>query len=123
MNPLRARAHVLKWATLLAGVALRAERLKQLAREQPDLAATAELSPIEVEALVFLKQKQKKRTEVLPDRTPTIAEATRWIADLGGYTGKSSGGPPGSKTIARGLERVLLAAEIFEGLKSSGRMR
>jgi hypothetical protein len=120
---LHGRAQVMKWATLLAGVAVRVERLKQLARQQPDLPATAELSVTEIEALLFLKNEQKKRNEVLPKRTPTIAEATLWIAEIGGYTGKSSGGPPGSITIGRGLKRLLIAAQVFEGLKSSGRMR
>ena len=73
--------------------------------------------------ILFLKNEQKKRNEVLPKRTPTIAEATLWIAEMGGYTGKSSGGPPGTITIGRGLERLLIAAQVFEGLKSSGRMR
>jgi hypothetical protein len=36
----------------------------------------------------------------------TIGAAVEWIARLGGYTGKSSGGPPGAITIGRGLERL-----------------
>ena len=27
---------------------------------------------------------------------PTIAQAIIWLTDLGGYTGQSSGGPPGT---------------------------
>ncbi len=54
---------------------------------------------------------------------PTIAEATLWIAEFGGYTGKSSGGPPGSITIGRGLERLLIAAEVLEALHSSRKKR
>jgi hypothetical protein len=34
----------MKWATILAAVALRTERLKKLARETPDLQASVELS-------------------------------------------------------------------------------
>lgn len=120
---LRGRAQVMKWATLLAGVAMRVERLKQLAREKPNLEATEELTPLEVEALVALKRQQKTKSAILPRRRPTIAEATLWLAELGGYTGKSSGGPPGTITISRGLERVAVAAELLGTLKSSGRMR
>jgi hypothetical protein len=40
----------------------------------------------------------------------------RWIADLGGYTGKGSGGPPGSVTIGRGFARVTAAAAVMEQL-------
>jgi len=102
---------VICWATLLVAVAARIERLKRLARTSPNLSATDELTESEVEALVMLKRKRKKKNEQISTK-PTIAEATLWIAELGGYTGKSSGGPPGSITIARGLERLSVAAEI-----------
>jgi hypothetical protein len=120
---LQATAHVTKWATMLAATAIRAERLKQLARQNPDAPATTELSSLEIQALVVLKRRYKSRAETISRNKLTIAQATRWIADLGGYTGKSSGGPPGSTTIARGLERVLNAAEVIESLISSGKMR
>jgi len=107
-------AHVVRWATMLAAVAARAERLKHLARTEPNSPATVELSPIEIMALRVAKRRLfKKRTEVVADSMPTIETAVRWIAEYGGYTGKSSGGPPGSKTIARGLERLAPFAEGF----------
>jgi len=113
---LHSEAAVKKWATLLFTVAARTERLKMLARSSPDEPASVELSPYEVRALLLLKRRQKKRTEVVPDATPSIGQAVRWIADLGGYTGKSSGGPPGSVTIGRGFARVLNAAELLMAL-------
>lgn len=101
---------VITWASILAAVAARAERLRHLARERPDDDASTELPNVEVEALLFLKTRQKKRTEVVPESGPiTIGQAVRYIADLGGYTGKSSGGPPRATTIGRGLERLELA--------------
>ena len=39
------------------------------------------------------------------------------IADEGGYTGKSSGGPPGPTVIARGLERIGIAADALESVR------
>lgn len=120
---LRTSAHVIKWATLLAAVASRVERLKHLARETPDAPASVELSPAEIEATLLLKRQHKKRTETVPDSMPTIAQATLWIAQLGGYTGKSSGGPPGSITIGRGLRDVLVAAKVIEGLRPPKKKR
>jgi len=111
---LHSEAAVKKWATLLFTVAARTERLKTLARASPDQPASVELSPHEVQALLLLKSRQKKRTEVVPWTSPSIGQAVRWIADLGGYTGKSSGGPPGSVTIGRGLARILIAAEVLK---------
>jgi hypothetical protein len=110
---LREMNHVLRWAPMLAAIAMRVERLKHLARTQSDLPASVELSEIEIDALRAAKTRIKKRTETIPSEMPSIGEAVRWIAELGGYTGKSSGGPPGSITIARGFERLLIWADAF----------
>jgi Transposase DNA-binding/Transposase DDE domain len=101
------------WATMLGSIAARAERIKHLARENPNLPAIGEFSVEEVEALTLLKRRRKKKNETIPDGIPTIATVVLWLAEIGGYTGKSSGGPPGSTTIARGLERLQLAAELL----------
>jgi hypothetical protein len=112
---------VMKWATMLFSVAVRVERIKHLARTSPDLPASVELSPHEIQALILLKRKHKKRTETIPDTMPTIAQAARWIADLGGYTGKSSGGPFGSITLGRGLTKVTIVASALESLSEATR--
>ena len=101
---LRSRDAVIRWATILAAVATRIEQLKHFARTTPDAPASVALSAIEIEALIAAKRLMKSRVETISDTMPTIAQAVRWIADLGGYTGKSSGGLPGSITIGRGLE-------------------
>jgi ribonuclease HI len=107
---LRARESILKWATILAAVAARATRLTYLARETPEVAATQELSRWEVDAAIVLRRPK----DVARGATPTLAEAVRWIADLGGYTGKSSGGPPGPTVIGRGLAKVELLATALK---------
>lgn len=112
LTRLHSSERVTRWATILSAVAARTERLKYLARSSPELPASVELSEPELEALFLLKQRMKTANEVVP-ASPTIAEATRWIAQLGGYTGKSSGGPPGTITIGRGLERLAMATEIL----------
>lgn len=117
-SQLRTSEHVIKWATVLAAVAIRAERIKHLSRETPRAPATVELSMIEVEALILLKRRYKKKTETIGDDTPDLETATRWIAELGGYTGKSSGGPPGTSTIARGLAQIHVAAETLDAIRS-----
>jgi len=111
------------WASLLATVAARIERLKHLARTEPEKPATIELSKLEIDALKLLKSRYKKKTETIPPGVPPIALAVRWIADLGGYTGKSSGGPPGAITIARGMENVAIAAQTLEALRASRKKR
>jgi hypothetical protein len=110
---LRSAEAVTVWATMLANVAARAERLRLLARKQADRPASIDLTTHELRALILLKRRHRSRHEKIPDRMPTIGQATLWIAELGGYTGKSSGGPPGAITIRRGLERLAPAAEML----------
>lgn len=95
-----------KWATILAAVATRIERLKYLSRHAPKLPASIELGADEIEALK-LDQRQRRpaqKRKRLP-AMPTIEEATRWVAELGGWIGPANG-PPGSTTLARGMRRL-----------------
>lgn len=111
---LRSREAIIKWATLHAAVATRALRLTQMARTQPETPASEEFSQAEIDATIVLR---KKRTKFNRGDVPTLGELVRMIADIGGYTGKSSGGPPGPTVIARGLERIGLGAEILQDLQ------
>lgn len=109
-SQLRSRASLIRWATLLAAVAARTERLKQLARQKPGVAATSELSRAEIDAAIILSRNRKFTV----GQELTLVEAVTLIAEVGGYTGKSSGGPPGSTTLRRGLELVTAAAIVAE---------
>jgi hypothetical protein len=113
---LRSREALIKWATILAAVATRAARLTHLAREadaqtQP---ATSEFSDDEIEAIVVLR----KPKGIAPSHQPSLAQVVRWVADLGGYTGKSSGGPPGATVIGRGLAKVEVLVEALPTLRA-----
>jgi hypothetical protein len=112
---LEERENIIRWATILASVAIRILRLTYLARTTPQEPATVELSQPEIQAVIRLR----KPKGVRPDTVPTIGDVVRWIADLGGYTGKSSGGPPGALVIARGLRRVEPAALVLDDSKES----
>jgi len=113
---------VMLWASILAVVATRIERLKLLSRTEPHLPASVELSKHEIQALLHLRHDNKSnRAELDLNDMPNIGQATLWIAELGGYTGKSSGGPPGSITIRRGLEYLRPAAHLLECLEKANR--
>ncbi len=113
---LRSKDSAIKWATILAAVAARVERLKLLSRQEPDRPATDEFSAIELRAIKLLRFGKSAKKQPTRATAPTLAEATLWVAQLGGYTGKSSGGPPGSVTLARGLTQVQAAARALEAL-------
>ena len=104
---------------MLAAVAVRIERLKLLSRKEPERPASDEFSPTELQAIVLLRFGNKARRQVPEGTVPTIKQAVQWLAEIGGYTGKSSGGPPGSVTIGRGLREVLVAARVLAATQAT----
>jgi hypothetical protein len=109
---LRDPDRIKKWATILAAVATRIQRLTYLARTAPDTPATEELTAHEIDAVLLLKAPELYgRQQVLP-----VGQLVRWIAELGGYRGKSSGGPPGAIVIGRGFQRIRVAAAALRNL-------
>jgi hypothetical protein len=103
-----------KWATILSAVAARLERIKLLSRTEPDRSALDEYTRDEIDGAIALR----KPKGVVLGATPTLGEMTRWVADLGGYTGKSSGGPPGIRVLGYGLDRVMTAAIAIASLRN-----
>ena len=120
---LRSASAIIKWATILAAVAGRAEALRHNARERPDAPATTVLSDDEIEALVLLKEDIKSRVETVSADGLTVQQAVRWIADLGGYTGTHNSGKPGPTTIGRGLDQLIPASIAIARLRASGKLR
>jgi hypothetical protein len=120
---LRSAARVIKWAILAVVTAARIERLRVLARTAPDEPALGTFTQHELDALILMKRRYAKRTEHIPDEVPTIAQAVRWLADLGGYAGHKSSGRPGAVTLRRGLEFITPVAVALEALKSEGKLR
>jgi hypothetical protein len=106
---MRELEHIVRWATLHASVAMRLLRLTYLARTAAQQPATVELSRHEIDAVILSRKPKGARR----GDTPTIGVIVAWIADEGGYTGKSSGGPPGAVVIARGLERIQVIAKVL----------
>ena len=97
---------------LLAPMAGRLLQWRTLARQQPQRSA-AEVLPTEVVQLVALK------TGGAPTSL-TVEQCLGRIAQLGGYQGRRSDGPPGWKTLWHGwlkiqtlLEGVQLARQLL----------
>ena len=119
---LRSPSAVRKWATILAVVAARSEHLRHVSRKSPDLPATTEFTATEIEAVILIKTREKTRTETVSD-DPNLQQIVRWIADLGGYVGGKSAGPPGATVISRGLQRVLDTVVVLDELRTLGKLR
>jgi hypothetical protein len=56
----------------------------------------------------------KRPDGVSLEEMSTMQQVVLWIAELGGYTGKSSGGPPGPLVLARGLRKVEILAAVLD---------
>ena len=83
-------------------VAWRVRWLTYLVRAQPLLPCTAALSTDEWQALCGRIQ----RTPQPPAAAPSLREAVRQIAGLGGFLGRTGDGEPGILTLWRGLTRL-----------------
>jgi hypothetical protein len=83
-------------------VAWRLLALCKAARHQPEAAVSAWLEAAEWEALWC--QVHQRLTP--PKTPPSVRQAVRWIAQLGGFLGRKSDGEPGPMTLWRGLHRL-----------------
>ena len=111
---LRTEEGIRTWATLLAAAAMRLLRMTYLSRHEPTRPSTDEFTREEILA-VYLARKKEWNGK----RVPSIAQMTLWIAELGGYFGKSAG-PPGMIVLGRGWSRVLPLVHLvshFRGLQ------
>jgi len=73
------------------------------ARETPDTPCTVILEGFEWKPLWITVH---ARTRQLPMKPPTLREAVRMIAQLGGFLGRKCDGEPGPQTLWRGLRRL-----------------
>jgi hypothetical protein len=101
-----------KWATLQLSVAVHREAILHRARVEPDLPADVAFDREQIDAALLLYRGHRKAAPPA-GYTPTLAQMVDIIARLGGYTGKSSGGPPGLKTFGRGMDDVDVAATVL----------
>jgi Transposase DNA-binding/Transposase DDE domain len=119
---LRSIDALVTWAVILAAVATRIERLKYLSRNTPDEPASIELDDTEIEALkIERRARYDRRTLTLPEM-PTIHEATGWIAEMGGWVPQKSSGPPGSITLARGIERLAIYVRAMLDVRAEAKI-
>lgn len=90
-------------------VAWRILWLTDLARAQPEAPCTVALSDAEWQALCCRLQ----QTATPPATPPSLGEALRAIARLGGFLGRRRDGEPGLLTVWRGLTRLHDLAQDF----------
>ncbi len=99
---LESAARVLRALATYSIVAWRLLWLTYEARVNPDQSCEIALEGDEWQALFCNTHQCTQR----PSKPPSLHQAIRWIAQLGGFLGRKGDGEPGVKTIWRGLRRL-----------------
>lgn len=101
-SQLRSVEALLRLLGVCSRVAWRLLWLTYQARQTPDAPCTIALSEAQWQALTAFTSKSKTPAS----SPPTLSQAVRAIAQLGGFVGRKSDGDPGVKTLWRGWQRL-----------------
>ncbi len=88
--------------TLYAVIAWRVLYAVMLSRAAPDLPCLALLNEAEWQALYCATH----NTTILPSAPPSLAQAVRWVAQLGGFQSRKGDGHPGVTVIWKGFQHL-----------------
>jgi hypothetical protein len=99
---------LIRYLTVMSVIAWRIFWITLLGRSYPDLPCTQLLAEEEWQVLSSKITGQS----TLPQKPPSIREAIRWIAQLGGFLARKGDGEPGIITIWRGWKRL---SDLSEG--------
>ena len=95
-------------------VAWRILHLTKLGREHPEVPCTQYFSNAEWKALLTFVNRDPR----VPENPPSLREATRLVASLGGFLGRKGDGEPGTQTLWLGLQRlddITAMYQVFTG--------
>lgn len=101
-SQLRTEQRLERLLAVYSGVAWYLLWLTYQARLTPDAPCSTVLTPLQWQALFAFRQ----RTLRLPSAPPSLRQAIRWIAQLGGFMGRKGDGHPGVKVLWRGWSRL-----------------
>lgn len=99
---LRQQARLERLLAVYSLVAWRLLWLTYQARQTPDAPCSLALTTAEWQALACYVN----RTPTPPTTPPSLRQAVRWIAQLGGFLGRTGDGEPGVKVLWRGWKRL-----------------
>lgn len=115
--------NIVRYATILAFIAVRMLQLRELTATYPKAKATLFLSDMEWKVLYLVdKQGKSRRKPKLPKNIPTMKWAHQALAKLGGFGDTKGTGRPGWQCLWEGyfilqerLEGFMLALRLTEG--------
>lgn len=100
---------------LYSVIAWRVLHATLLARAAPDLPCSILLAPDEWQALACVIL----RSPTPPASPPTLRQAIRWIAQLGGFLARPSDGEPGPITLWRGFQHLADHTAMYRIMRPS----
>jgi hypothetical protein len=103
---------LIKLIAIYSIIALEIMLLGYVARTHPDVTCEQWFTEEEWKILYRVANKTKEA----PEKAPTIREAVRMIAKLGGFLGRRSDGDPGVTVIWRGLTKFYTILDVVEFL-------
>jgi hypothetical protein len=106
------------YIALMSVVAWRLHWMTYLNRTDPDLPCTMILTATEWQALYM----RIHQTPALPPTPPTVRQAVRWIAQLGGFLGRKRDGEPGITVMWRGWLRLQDMADTWFLVKEQSQL-
>jgi hypothetical protein len=106
------------YIALMSVVAWRLHWMTYINRTDPDLPCTVILTATEWQVLY----RRIQRTPSLPSTPPTVRQAVRWIAQLGGFLGRKCDGEPGITVMWRGWQRLQDMADTWYLVKEQAQL-
>jgi hypothetical protein len=100
-------------------VAWRIHHLTKLGREVPQAPCTVCFEQPQWQSLMIFTE----RNPVPPREPPTLREAIRRVAGLGGFLGRKGDGEPGTECLWRGLQRLDDITEMFVRMRRAPHRR
>jgi hypothetical protein len=90
-------------------VAWRVMHLAKLGRETPEIPCSVFFEEAEWKALYCYHH----RTATPPETPPSLGEAMRMVAKIGGFLGRKGDGHPGATVLWRGLDKLAFITDTF----------
>ncbi len=106
---LRTATRLTRCVTCSSVIAWRVVSATMVARAAPDVPCTVLLD----DAAWQGRSCRIHRVAIAPTNPPSLRQAVRWIAQLGGFQGRRGDGEPGSTVLWQGFQRLLDIAEMY----------
>lgn len=103
-----------RYLSLASIIAVRLFQLTHLARLHREAPCTIVLSETEWKALYLTMNKRYKGK--IQKQVPTLYQAVRWIAQMGGFLARKCDGEPGVVTLWRGYTSLMDRADMIEAM-------